>query len=253
MSDQFKNFVDRLKQAVRVAEALASPLQRQLPIDGRPVSLVRSRWWDDTNEKLFEREIEPYFTCLRGTPPPRAVLDIGAAVGLFSLAACVRFPQARIYAFEPSRRQRILLRRNIARNGFQERVRVEARGVWNCEASLSFRTNGAISALQASGSHLAGLPFVERVPVMRLDTWSEEVRLTGLDLIKMDIEGAELEALAGGTRLLRESRPRLLIQAYHLRGGVRTFERCVELVKPLGYRCREAIPEQGLLDAIPDR
>ena len=65
----------------------------------------------------------------------------------------------------------------------------------------------------------------------------------------MDIEGAEIEALEGADEVLRQYHPRLLVQAYHQRNGVRTFERCVKFLTRFGYQCRELNPESGLLEA----
>jgi hypothetical protein len=45
----------------------------------------------------------------------------------------------------------------------------------------------------------------------------------------------------------------LLVQAYHVRGGARTFERCATMLHSLGYRCRELEPSSGMLHAVPGR
>ena len=65
----------------------------------------------------------------------------------------------------------------------------------------------------------------------------------------MDIEGAEIEALEGAGEALRKYHPRLIIQAYHQRNGIRTFERCASYLTPFGYQCREIKLGSGLLEA----
>lgn len=241
-------WAEHAKAIVRCAEAALTPLRRPLTLDNRPLSLVRSAWWDDTAGEHFRDEIEPYWAVLGTRRDFRLILDAGAATGLFTLSACIR-TRARVVAFEPARRQRILWRRNIHRNGFADQARVEACGLWNAPGRLSFRTHGEMSGLQAADEQLVTLPFVESVPVKPLDAWSTDAGITGIDLIKMDIEGAEIEALEGASETLRRDRPVLLIQAYHTRGTSRTFERCADWLTGLGYRCLEVPSGSGLLHA----
>ncbi len=244
--------IDRVKQTVRVLEATVTPRRQLLRVDDRRLRLVRSMWWNETSPAWFADEIEPYWNAIRPSDM-RVILDVGAANGLFTLSACIRAPAAHVVAFEPSCRQRVLLRRNVRINGYRDRVQVESLAAWNSEADMVFRSNAAMSALQAAGEHLAGLPFAETVHAEPLDAWGERAGVTRIDLIKMDIEGAEIEALEGATKLMSRYRPTLLVQAYHLRGGLRTYERCAAIVRALGYRCREAVPGKGLLYAECNR
>jgi FkbM family methyltransferase len=242
---------ERLKRAVRLVEAAVTPRRSSIAVAGRHLRFVKSMWWHDAHQAAFDDEIQPYFRTL---PPGReyfTICDAGAAAGLFAVAACAQFPSARVHAFEPSGRQRIILRRNVQLNGFAERVDIVPLGLWDAHGTLEFRTHGAIGALRL----VAGLPrtleFGERVRVDALDAWASRAGVTGIDLIKMDIEGAEPEALAGAREILRRDRPELLVQAYHVRDGARTFERCAMLLEDLGYTTREAPAYTGLLHAIP--
>ena len=159
------------------------------------------------------------------------------------------FPEAAVWAFEPSERQRILLARNLALNGMAGRIRIAPLGLWNCEDRIAFRTHGAMSSFRKVSELPNYLAFTESVQTVSLDVWAKRSKLRRLDLIKMDIEGAEIEALEGAGEVLRQYKPRLLIQAYHQRDSVRTFERCARYLTPFGYQCRELKAESGLLDA----
>jgi FkbM family methyltransferase len=240
-----------MKKSIRLLEARWTPVRRILTMDDRRLRVVRSIWWDDTTPALFTQEIGPYWRVLSGHTFG-TVLDVGAATGLFTLSVCVRMPGATVVAFEPSSRQRALLRRNVRLNGFEGRVRIAPLALWNREDDMMFRTNGAISALRETGEHLAGLPFIEQVRAEPLDAWIRGASIGRVDLIKMDIEGAEVEALEGARVLLQRDRPELLVQAYHLRHGERTFGACCVLLNRLGYTCREVGPDSsGLLHAVP--
>lgn len=157
------------------------------------------------------------------------------------------FPHAKIVAFEPSLRQRILLRRNAARNGV-EKVQIEPFGLWNRSDILPFRTNGAESSFASVSRFDGRLPFPEHVSVLALDEWVAKSQISRLDLIKADIEGAEIHMLEGAVNTLDRFHPRLLLQAYHIVDGSRTFERCCRFLEPFGYVIRE--PRTGLLYAV---
>ncbi len=241
-----------MKTLAREWEARMTPLWRARSIEHTRVRLTRSLWWDETTPEFMRQEIEPYWLAL----PKRKygmVWDLGAASGMFTLSACLRMPLARVTAFEPSKRQRILLERNVRRNGLAARVGIEPHAAWNRDGRMVFRTHGAIGSLKQSGEHLGALPFAESVSAVTLDEWNERAGRRPVDLVKMDIEGAEIEALEGMRGTLARFKPVLLVQAYHLRGGIRTYERCENFLWSLGYRCHEAVPGKGLLVAESDQ
>jgi FkbM family methyltransferase len=242
--------METAKRAVRIAEAALTPRTRAVRFGGRNFRFVRSAWWDDTEHERFAMELEPYFLTFRGGDY-RQIVDAGAAVGQFAVVVATQFASARVAAFEPSLRQRILLRRNARLNGVDARVDVIPCGLWDSEGERRFRTHGAIGSLEDAHQLPPGLVFGESVRTVTLDDWAHRVGVTRLDLVKMDIEGAELEAVRGMTNVLRTLRPELLIQAYHERDGARTFERVARLVEPHGYRCIEW-GKTGLLHGLPE-
>ena len=240
---------DAVKRAARLLDACLAMRRRAIRFRDANIRVVNPRWWPDARQESFDDEIAPYFTVLRDSTPDGAILDAGAAVGLFSVAAGVAFPSASIVAFEPSLRQRVLLRRNLRMNGMAGRVDIVPRALWNNEEALTFRTHGAMSAVHGASSALAEMPFHESVRATTLDNWAKEHSSTKVGLIKMDIEGSEVEALQGAGEVLRGQRPVLLIQAYHLRDGKRTFETCAELLRGFGYNPVEPDACPGLIYA----
>ncbi len=239
---------ESLKRFVRVCEASVTPFRGSVAFSGRQLTLVRSLWWNCARQDHFDKEIPPYFDAI-GPSRPAVVLDIGAATGSFTVASCVAFPEARIFAFEPSQRQRILLERNVRANGYAHRVTIEPIGLWKEEGELSFRTHGDISSLKAVSGLPDDLAFDEHVKVRTLDEWLRSAGPSVVDLIKMDVEGAEIEILEGASATLARTRPMLVVQAYHVRGGQRTFEACKLMLEKLGYVCREAGVNTGMLVA----
>ena len=240
--------MERLKSTVRLIEAALARRTDVLPFDGHELRFIHSRWWNDNTPEAFAVEIEPYFAALGPKAGYTAIVDAGAAVGQFAVAACVRWPTARVYAFEPARRQRLLLSRNARVNGFANRIEALPVGLWNESTTLRFRTHGAMSSIASVSMLPRHLTFAEHIEVTTLDRWAAPTRI---DLIKMDIEGAEIEALEGAGGLLSRDRPDVIVQAYHQRDGARTFERCAAIVERHGYVAREVDGQPGLLLATP--
>jgi FkbM family methyltransferase len=119
------------------------------------------------------------------------ILDCGANIGLASLFFKRRYPAARITAFEADPAIAAMLQENVRRNGAAD-VEVVAAAVWTETGEVTFRPDGADSGAVAS---LAGAPGTEaiRVPTIRL---AERLAAEPIDLLKLDIEGAETAVLA---------------------------------------------------------
>lgn len=131
-----------------------------------------------------------------------AFLDIGANIGLYSIAVA-RGTQAEVTAFEPDPRNLAQLHANLFLNALETRVRVrgEAVGAMASEGTLYAQRDGKdfSTALSGMAERVAGSVEIA-VPVVAIDglfPWKGR-RLA----IKMDIEGYELQALQGMTELL---------------------------------------------------
>ncbi len=237
-----------IKRRLRLWDSSWTRKTREVQFRGEPFRFYSTYWWSDVSQELLESEIAPYFAALETEFSPSVIVDVGAASGHFAILAAKVFSSSVIYAFEPSERQRILLRRNASLNEV-ENMKIEPIGLWDHLDKLAFRTNGAESSFEPVSRFQGRLTFPEKVDVLPLDQWSREKDVTHIDLIKMDAEGAEIEILNGARTVLRESHPALLIQAYHLRDGIRTLERCAETLTKIGYETHESGVGSGLLCA----
>ena len=110
-----------------------------------------------------------------------------------------------IYAFEPDRKNIESCRKNLNTIGESNYCLIE-KGVWSEETVLRFKANSeSTSQLCEEGD--------TEVAVINIDSVvKEEDKIT---FIKMDIEGAELEALKGAVNTIKRDRPRLAISVYH--------------------------------------
>ena len=166
---------------------------------------------------------------------PRAgdiVFDCGANVGVFSREA-LSLGAKLVVAIEPAPINLECLRRNLASEIASGRVLVCAQGLWNKEATLHLYENNLTAAMDG---------FVKRentregpvIPLTTIDRLVDELKLKRVDFIKMDIEGAERHALAGGLKTFRRFRPRLEISTDHLPDDCEVIPKIVRQAWP-GY------------------
>ena len=141
------------------------------------------------------------------------VLDCGAHVGTFTSLALER-GAAKVIAFEPAQESLECLRRTFRSEIAEGRVVLVPKAVWMnddpIELTVSDLSSGMNSAVIGTGTTTRVLPAT------RIDTAVAALSLPRVDYIKMDIEGAEREALAGARGTLARYKPRLMVENYHL-------------------------------------
>jgi FkbM family methyltransferase len=158
-------------------------------------------------------------------PPGSVVVDAGANIGNHTLYFALICGAALVHAIEPGRVAGAILRRNIALNGLEERVRVHSVALGAEKGRASFRRypGGNIGAATIAADP-AG-PY----PVMPLDS----LALERVDFLKIDIEGGFLDALRGAAETLRRFRPPVWIELRPKFGEVEPGE---QAFSELGYR-----------------
>ncbi len=138
-----------------------------------------------------------------------AVIDVGANEGLYALDICHSNPAATVYCIEPNPLALTLLRKNLQLNNVSERCHVIARAVWSKRSWPKLRylpfvtTNAALDKTTAKSQWLT-VPWAKtvRVRAAALDDLLAPYNLKRIDIIKIDIEGSDLEALQGAPKSL---------------------------------------------------
>ena len=144
--------------------------------------------------------------------PGDVVVDGGANIGGFTLvAASIVGPSGAVHAVEAAPATAALLRRSVALNP-HVRVTVHEVALAGEPGELAFTTfePGLGIASFAPVPATARASEVVTVQVTTLDALTAALRR--VDLVKLDVEGAELRALQGATRLLAEQRPLLVVE-----------------------------------------
>jgi FkbM family methyltransferase len=132
--------------------------------------------------------------------PGMVFVDVGANIGEYTLrAARLVGPAGDVHAFEPSPASFTLLQANVAQNGYENVAAVRAAlGDSNGTVSLRIEEDPSLNRLDLV-SETQPVPCIT-VDSFRLDSyWAPQNRR--IDLIKLDVEGAELLVLRGAERL----------------------------------------------------
>jgi FkbM family methyltransferase len=141
------------------------------------------------------------------------VIDVGANIGFFTLlAAKLVGKKGLVISFEPEPASFSLLTRSVERNNFNN-VRLFQKCISNVDGQ---------QLLHLSVTHNKGLHSIARdlggpsvlVQSARLDTLASSDGIGSIDLLKIDVEGAEPQVLEGAERLISESRVRNIIMEW---------------------------------------
>lgn len=167
-------------------------------------------------------------------PRGGVAFDIGANVGLYSilLARLCR----KVFAFEPVPRNLRYLKRTLEAN----RARNVTVIPWAVAESFELMAmtkgeNCAVGSLDGAGA--------QPVVTISCDEFVRHYRVVP-GLVKIDVEGAELQVLRGARYLLREHRPHVLLSTH----GAELERDCVEYMREVGYgepRRTSADPRTG--------
>lgn len=181
--------IDRLAIAIRRR-------RRRRPLRGTPAARLRTGHLDSLEllESLREH-------------PPRVIYDVGANVGTWTCLAKSIFPLAVVEAFEPLAQHAPDFRRWTAE--WPDTVRLHAVALGSSAGTAEIRVTdfsdaSSLLPLAQAGRDEFHLEEVRREPVTvtTLDTLVESGQIQPPELIKLDVQGFELEVLRGAERCL---------------------------------------------------
>jgi FkbM family methyltransferase len=151
----------------------------------------------------------------------QVILDVGAAEGLYALIAkCLR-PAATVMAFEPFPPRLQELQRNVRQNHYDIACLHTALSNYEGHADFFFADDFAHTGGLARAPGGEAWRSGDKVPVTTLARVIEDARLDRLDLIKLDVEGAEPEVIEGLGPHLRAFRPAMLVEVLDDSAGAR--------------------------------
>jgi len=194
----------------------------EMSLDVHDTGLSRELCWRRVHEprstRIWRRELKDLRNSIDGTV---TVLEAGANIGYYCLIeADVLGRDADIYAVEPAPRNIDLLRQNVSRNGYDDRVSIFQLGLSDVEGEQELYISDKSNCARVGGEPEFG-ETVETVTI-RTTTPDAFVREQGvepqnLNVVRMDVEGYENHILRGMDEILDSETPLLLFVELHRR------------------------------------
>ena len=206
---------------------------------------VKARIWpgDDIGKPIYiggifeENEVKFTKSILR---PGMVFFDIGANMGFYSLIGAKAVGiNGRVHCFEPSPRMFGELQYNVNLNGFKNiRMNRAALGEKVGTACLSRHERGKEVYGRIAAIDKAGGDYDE-VEVNTLDRYIENAGIDKIDLIKIDVEGAELQVFKGARKTLSKPNAPIIIFEMEERHALKfnyTCKEAVDFLRGIGYK-----------------
>lgn len=164
-------------------------------------------------KRFFEIEILEYLA--ERFPKNRTIIDVGANIGNHALYFSRYLHPERLICFEPFALNFELLRRNLGSKAELHQI-----GLGNRERVVGLRYNPENMGISVLDENIPGT-----IQVKRLDDFA----LTDVSLIKVDVEGDDVEVLEGAHQTIQQSRPVLVVEG--------EFDRLFPVLSPHNYVC----------------
>jgi FkbM family methyltransferase len=192
--------------------------------------LMRDGAYEQANVALLQSLVKP----------DTHFFDIGANIGLMSIAVLHGTASCRVVSFEPAPSAFSFLTRTAARSRYRDRWTVLSHALGSHVGSSGFFTSNA------GDDAYGGFKDTKRgdtdlqieVPVSTVDAQWLALGKPNVSVIKIDVEGAELEVVQGATQIIAAQRPCLLLEwnARNLEPYRTPAERLLELAESLDYK-----------------
>lgn len=171
--------------------------------------------------------------------PGHTILDIGAHIGTFSIPFALFVGNTgKIYSFEPNIENFKILSKNILENKLNDII-YPSNSIVSC---LKNTFTAHITNPKNSGTYYflpSAISQESDIAITHIDEWiSEKAEKIIPDLIKIDVEGAELLVLQSCIKTISKSLPILYIEIVedHLQKFNHSAQDIENLLKPLGYK-----------------
>ena len=165
-------------------------------------------------------------------------VDVGAHIGKYALEIAKENPKSIVIAIEPAKDTFYALLESIRKNGLKNVIALNI-AAWDTNTKVKIFVTEAHEGSSAF-LHLAenaGVVRIDEVDARRLDDIVERLKLSKIDWVKIDVEGAELRVLCGFIKSMLKIKPKIIIE-------IKEFNRnkALMMLKSIGYKCQQ-IPE----------
>ncbi|HET7218232.1 MAG TPA: FkbM family methyltransferase [Vicinamibacterales bacterium] len=232
----------RYQVANAIARVARRPFVARMPLDLGGASFICDLQDTISREVCLTGRYEPQETqlALHLLQPGMTVVDVGANWGYFTLAcAHVVGAAGRVLALEPHPRLMAMLSENVRVNGLSqvEPLMMAAGAGAGRRGFIAFDERGGNWGLTRTAQPAEAADFDSEITT--IDALIDERRWPHVDLLKMDIEGAEAEALTGMAGGFARRRYRFVLLECHpaqITAAGATMEECLAIFDRAGYR-----------------
>ena len=190
------------------------------------------------------------------------IIDVGANIGMYSIYFAKEIPiHGKVYAFEPAQELFFRLSKNVDINNLGNSLQIESLAINNTAEPTLLSLPRDLHKSSGSGSLIPSPDYIKvTVPSTTLDAYCSQHKIGKVSLIKIDVEGAELQVLEGFSAILKRDKPSIFFEvngsnfAEGFKGAEKIFG---ALLGSIGYKLYfqnhlETIPvsraiEQGLI------
>jgi FkbM family methyltransferase len=173
----------------------------------------------------FAKNGEEFLLDKLKSEPINVVFDVGANIGGWTNIALNKFNNALIHSFELSQKTHHTLHKNLSS---EKRVRIQNLGLSNKEEIVSYKDYGENSAintiLHETNFHDHRIkPELKNGALTTGDKYCEENNIKAIDLLKIDVEGAEHLVLEGFSNMLKKKAIKVIQFEYGYANGDAKF------------------------------
>lgn len=172
-------------------------------------------------------------------------IDVGANIGVYTLLAAAKIKKGKIYSFEPVPKALDTLYQNIQINSLQDKVTVVEKVASDKTGEERFK-NFDISEYSHISSNQASDTI--KIPAVKLDDFCKTKKIDRVDLIKIDVEGAEMKVLRGLEKYLVSGKVKHLIVELNERNRFfgESSNQIIEYLRNLNFRVYRLDKENNL-------
>jgi FkbM family methyltransferase len=196
-----------------------------------PLEILNFGAYEPFESKILET------LCLDAT----SIFDIGANIGWYTLNFAVLNPTCIIYAFEPLPPAYTYLQLNVAINNLQNQIRIEKLALSDKSGKQQF-VQPLMNSTNSSFANVANSEnvFIHEVETSTIDQYFS-TKNGSIDLIKCDVEGAELKVFLGAEQTLRRFKPAIFTEILRKWSGAfgNHPNDLIQFLKTIGYSCFE--------------
>ncbi|MDQ3047791.1 MAG: FkbM family methyltransferase [Bacteroidota bacterium] len=173
-------------------------------------------------DEIFKKEIYKF----NSSKKDPVIIDCGANIGMSVIYFKQQFPQARLTAFEPDPHIFSILKKNVQSFGYDD-ITLLNNALWDSEKDLDFSSEGADAGRISSGNEKNNI----KIKTLQLSKFLDQP----VDLLKIDIEGAEYTVLKECQSGLKNV-SKMFLEYHSFLNQEQTLDEILSILRKAGFR-----------------